>query len=422
MFVGLMRTAKRIFSVGFVTGLFLLFVLLAFVCSIGRRDKYLARVGLALCWASRTLGGGILKIGQVLSTRFDVFDARLLAPLQRLQDQASEASGEAIAEILERSLGCSMAEVFASFDARPVGCGTIAQVHRATLREGGNEVAVKVLKPGARETIEIDAGLFAAIGRLLGRLKAFRSVPITEIMGQLTATAKDQVSFALELDRHKEFMALFPGPRPVRIPRPFERYCSDRVLITEYVAGLTKVTDNSLDEDVHREAVASGLTALYRMIFVAGLIHCDLHPGNITVARDGGVVLIDFGWCSKMSSAERSAFAEFFLSIALGDGTAASRIVLEMAAHVPNDLHREAFEIEVCDLVQRCSGACAGDFLIARFVNTLFGIQKRFGVVGSPSFAMAIWSLVVYEGIIRQRCPDMDFQRHAVPSLLSSLS
>lgn len=379
------------------------------------------RIGESLAWIFETLGGGYLKIGQVLSTRVDILPWDLVAPLQRLQDAVPALSAKEARQVVERTLGQSVDTVFSSFDPHPVGSASIAQVHRAVVRKSGEVVAIKVRRPGINRTVRTDADILCALVRAVSFLPVLRRMPIAESVRQVASSIVAQTSLRCEAEHHRRFLTLFPHGVPVRVPRLLDEYCSDEILVMEYVPDLVKITDPALGRETHRHAVITGLQGLYTMLFLGGMVHCDLHPGNILVGRDGDVVVLDFGFATAMSVSERVAFARFFLSIAFNDGSTATRIVLETALRVPADLDHAGFEREISALVGRSSGLRAADFLIASFVDSLFAIQRKHRVYGSPSFTMAIVSLVVYEGIIRHRCADLDFQREAVPTLLRAL-
>ena len=379
--------------------------------------------GLGECLTAtfETLGGGFVKIGQILSTRTDILPEALIAPLRRLQNAQSPFPAAEAFAVIGRSLSVSPESLFHSFDPTPVGSASIAQVHRAVLRDTGAEVAVKVRRPGIERIVAIDARVMVALARAVSWLPPFRRIPLTEAVEQVSRTVEAQASFCLEATHHRRFFALFASGEPVRVPRLFDEYCSDEVLVMEYFPRLVRINAPELDEATHRTAVTAGLRGLYKMLFVEGLVHCDLHPGNILVGGDGRVVIVDFGFSTLMLQPEREAFAKLFLSIALGDCAGAARIVLETAQRTPDNLDREGFEREIGELITRSTGLRASDFLISSFVSSLFRIQRKYDIHGSSSFTLAILSLTVYEGIIRQRYADLNFQREAIPTLLMSL-
>jgi len=386
-----------------------------------RRSRWHQSLGECLARVFESLGGGYLKIGQLLGTRADLLPPALLAPLQRLHDRARPFPAVEARRILEESIGKPVERVFSTFDPVPVSSASIAQVHRAVLRESGREVAIKIKRPGVETAIDSDARLVTAAASLLSMWPPFRRLPLIDASAEVCRALRAQTDFGQEARNHRQFQILFADVEGVRVPQLLEDLCGRDVLVMEYLPGLRRLSDPTLPSEVARRATLAGLRALYRMIFGAGLIHGDLHPANVLVSREGPVVILDFGFVAAMAGPDRVAFAEFFLSIAVGDGQTAAANVCRTARGVPPDLDRGTFAQEIGALIAEAAGRTAGEFLVARFVGRLFAIQRRHQVRGTPSFTMAILSLMVFEGIIRARYPDLDFQREAVPHVLAAL-
>lgn len=377
-------------------------------------------IGQFMVWMFQNLGGAYIKIGQILATRTDLISEQIALSLCALHDSVPSFSGTQAEAILQRSLCVPVSECFSAFDRIPIGSAAIAQVHRGVLRRGGI-VAIKIRRPGIQRIIEIDAAIFRLFMRILAVFPGFHGLPLNDMARAITETLSTQANFRIERDRHLEFFEFFNDTGPVRVPRLLEEYCTDEILVMEYIANSTKITEFASSARTGRNAVLSGLQALYRMLFLQGLIHCDLHPGNILVGEYGNVYILDFGFAAKMGIEERRAFAEFFLAIALGDGEGASNILLETATSIPPTLNRKQFSNEISDLIKKCAGLRAADFLIVSFVTRLFRIQKAHKICASSRFTMAIISLLVYEGMIRKYYADLDFQREALPVLLRAL-
>ncbi len=386
-----------------------------------RRNSWRHCLGECLASVFESLGGGYLKIGQILATRADLLPPDLLTPLRRLHDQARSFPAAEARRLLEASIGQPVERIFSTFDPVPVSSASIAQVHRAVLRESGREVAIKIKRPGIETALDSDARLFTAAARLLSIWPAFNRLPLIEASAEVSRALRAQTDFRQEAENHRRFQILFADEEAVRIPQLLDDLCGRDVLVMEYLPGLVRLSDPALAPEVARRATLAGLRALYRMIFSAGLVHGDLHPANVLVSREGPLVILDFGFAARMAGPDRVAFAEFFLSIASGDGPTGAANVLRTARGVPPNLDSEAFTQEVAALIAEAAGRTAEEFLVARFVGRLFAIQRRHQVRGTPSFTMAILSLMVFEGIVRARYPDLDFQREVVPYVLAAL-
>jgi ubiquinone biosynthesis protein len=157
------------------------------------------------------------------------------------------------------------------------------------------------------------------------------------------------------------------------------------------------------------------------MIFVHGFVHGDLHPGNVSVATSGQVILFDYGLVAALTESDRVLFRDFFLAVAMGDAATAARNILLSAERRPLKLDLDKFERAVAALLKRYSGQKAGGFLVARFVSETFALQRRFGLCGAPGFANAVWALAMFEGLVRQGYPSLDFQMEARPFLVRAL-
>lgn len=381
----------------------------------GGRSELLRITGDGLAALLERLGPVFVKLGQLLSVRRDLLPEDLIVPLGRLQDRVSSVPFDRIEESLIAAYRRPLGEVFESFDRIPLACGSIAQVYRARLREPAVEVAVKVLRPGTKEMIERDLGLLMFVGGCVAKLEAFRRIPVVPALLQLCDSIRRQADLRSEASSCRRFHELFCARTRVLFPEVFPQYLDPGVIVMSYFAGLKPIDDESIDLHVYRYAVEDVLQVLYGMIFSHGLIHCDLHPGNVCLLPEGTPVILDCGLTVRLAEEERMAFRRFFMSIAQGDGEVSADVLLRTSIWREEPFDEAAFRREVTGLVRRNSGAAAGDFQVLGFVNELFDVQRRHGLCGSPSFTMAILSLLTFEGVVKHRYPDLDFQRAARP-------
>jgi ubiquinone biosynthesis protein len=355
----------------------------------------------------------------MLSTRKDLLPDEVADALAILQDRATPMKAEEVRIIVHRVFGDRFEHVFAVFDEDPVASATIAQVHRAVLRRSGREVAVKIKRPGIERRIATDLALLQLAARAVSRVWVFRFLPLRDGLQLICAALLQQCDFPREARNQRLCRALLSEHQDVLVPDVIGELCGEEILVMEFMPYLRRIESGAGDQ---RRAVLAGLRALYRMIFCGGTVHCDLHPGNLLMSASGEAAMLDFGFTASITAAERISFAEFFLSITAGDGVTAAAVVRKAAAALPLTLDGEAFERDIRKLVEAAARQSAHQFSVARFVGALFAIQARHQIRGSPTFTMAIVALVVFEGLLRQTCPDVDFQREAIPFVLQALA
>lgn len=377
-------------------------------------------LGQALADLCESLGTTYIKCGQLLSTRYDLISPAILKPLERLQDRVAPFDPRHVPAILRTQLGCAPAEVFATFDAHPISSASVACVYRATLHSG-QVVAVKIRRPGVLRMVASDLRLLRWCARLLARIPALRMVPIMEVIDELGDAILQQLDFRREADNNRRFHAYFAHDDHVRLPALIEEYCTDAILVMEFMSDLTRINELHARGCDYQTSVLAALKALYQMIFVDGFIHCDLHPGNMYFQTDGNVTFLDTGFVREFSQEEQFLFAKFFFGIVTNAGQQCAKIMRDTALSVPPAFKYDEFERTVSDLIAHSSGLRAAEFQVAGFAMQLFDIQRRFGLRASPNFVMAILALLVFEGIVKTYCADLDFQREARPFLIKAL-
>ena len=366
------------------------------------------------------LGPTFIKFGQVLSSRPDLLPERIVQPLAKLQDRVTPFDARCIPDILASEFGCEMDEIFESFDNAPLAAGSIAQVHCATLQDG-RRVAVKIRRPNIEWQLECDLHILRTIGKIVGLIPMFRTVPLADMVRDVGEPIRNQLDFVKEAEHNRRFRRNFAGVEHVRFPQLVNELCTRSVLTMEYVEGLIKLDAASmLDEDSKRVAALAGLRALYKMIFVHGLIHADLHPGNVFIREWGEVVILDTGLVAVLNPSERQNFAEFFFGIVNNEGLRCARIIYEDSSYRAKHFDRDRFDSDIVTLIGRYSARKSSDFEVTQFVYELINIQRRHGLCGSTKFMATILAMVVYDGICKRLHPTCDFQQEARGYLITA--
>lgn len=381
----------------------------------GFAGEYLAR-------GCESLGGAFLKVGQILGTRVDLLPPDAVVALSRLRDDVRPEPFCRLDSVLRTLWESTGVEPVLKIDPVPLASGTIAQVHIGTVSATGKQFAIKVRRPGVGRLLAADVCYIRLFTKVVAHLCWFRRFPISEATGEVCTALQHQVDFAMEVRMLERFRELFADNPNVTIPEVVASRCTADLIVMEYLDRYRPIPSFRDQPERARLAVRTGLRALYKMIFSAGLIHCDLHASNILFNGEGRVALLDFGFVSEMTPNARHDFAEFFLSIACRDGRTAARIVLKTALRVADDLDPIGFERDMQTLIDKTAGRKAADFQVAGFVFELFQVQRRHGIYGSPSFTLPILSLLTYEGLIKDIDPEIEFQQEAVPFVMEALA
>lgn len=382
------------------------------------RYRPTAGVGELLADACERLGGAFIKVGQAVASRPDLVTEDVRRALARLCDRVTPCPWAQL--VKDREHLYELPRRFQTFEPDPIASGCIAQVYRATTREG-RVVAVKIRRPGAIRTLSRDVALATAMLRAVRWLPAIRESGIVEAVESTNAALLRQLDFRTEAARWRLCRQNLSRSPRVIVPPVLDEYCDDDVIVSEYIEDLTPAAAASLGPDGNREVARQCLRVLYQMLFIDGLVHGDLHPGNLLCTREGRVVVLDFGICDELAPETRAAFAEFFLGFAFGRGADCARVALQMAGRLPATLDRAAFVRELSAAVGETASTVA-EFTVARFAHRMFTIQRRHGIRSTTEFTRGICALLVLEGTLKQLAPALNFKAEAWPFVLSARS
>jgi ubiquinone biosynthesis protein len=386
-----------------------------------------ARAGKRIAMMLEDLGVIFVKVGQLASMRPDLLSGPLTEQLARLQDRLRPVPAAEIRREITRALGRPVDQLFASFDDQPVASASVSQVHRAVLRDG-RLVAVKVRRPDVTRLVALDIALMEGLAGLASRMRGMAELPIEGLLREWCATVVDQLDFRKEAANHQKFRARVARPGKIIIPEVYEEFSSEAVITMEYIPGLSKLAPDTYSAAERSEAAALAIDTVYELIFDAGLVHADLHGGNIFFLPGNRVVLLDFGFVATLRADDQRRFKDFFHGIAANDGAGCARILLESATARRPWFDEGAFQASVQRLIAEFSAKKAGEFEVSAFAARLFDLQRRLGLVGATQFTMAIVSFLVFEGIVKQLDRDVDFlalalarmARRSMPSFFSA--
>lgn len=359
------------------------------------------------------LGATFVKVGQIMSTRPDLFPPHVIRALTRLQDDVGAFAWKHVERVIVEELGEPPDALFATFDRVPVASASVAQVHRATL-PSGEEVAVKVRRPGLDDLVRFDLSVMRTFARVLAIVPSIRLLAPVESVDQFGDAIRAQIDLRIEARNNQRFADNFAGDADVGFPRLHAALCHRRVLVMEFVHG-AKVLDAPAKAGADATRLARiGFRTLLQMVFADGFVHADLHPGNILVDASGKVVILDLGLIAELDEAARHAFARFFAGWAGGDGTIMAKLMSELS---PSSRVADyaAYEREVVEFVGRYHGKALGEVQVSTVAFDMMNILRRHRVRVNPVYTMCNVAIAVTEGIGKQLDPSLDLVQEALP-------
>ncbi|MDZ7957004.1 MAG: AarF/ABC1/UbiB kinase family protein [Aulosira sp. DedQUE10] len=302
--------------------------------------KQAARRKAQAVWIRNTLldlGPTFIKVGQLFSTRADIFPIEYVEELAKLQDKVPAFSYDQVEAIIERELGKKIPELFQSFDPIPLAAASLGQVHKAVLYTG-EAVVVKVQRPGLKKLFEIDLQILKGIARYFqNHPKWGRGRDWLGIYEECCRILWEEIDYLSEGRNADSFRRNFRGYEWVKVPRIHWRYTSSRVLTLEYVPGIKISQYEALEAaGLDRKLIArQGAQAYLIQLLNNGFFHADPHPGNIAVSPNGDLIFYDFGMMGRIKSNIREGLMQTLFGIAQKDGDRVVQSLIDLGAIAP---------------------------------------------------------------------------------------
>jgi ubiquinone biosynthesis protein len=363
-----------------------------------------APVAVRLRRALEECGGVFVKLGQVLSTRSDLLPAQAVAELSRLQDRVTQERREPMQSLVEAELGAGVDQVFAEFDWDPLAAASIGQAYRARLATG-DRVIVKVQRPGIAEAVERDIDVLLELARSAESRTAWAAeYRVLELATEFADRLREELDFRIEARNAMEMASRLGPDSPVRIPRVYAELTTARILVMEWLDGVSVRQAAQVDAlGVDRPALAAGLLrcALTEML-VDGHFHADPHPGNVLVLGDGRLGLIDFGATGRLDPMQQSSLREMLVAVNLRDAALLRQAVLEVAT-LRRGFDDQQLERALARFMARNLGP--GATPSAAMFNELLQLFFSFGITLPPEFSTFFRALVTLEGTLTTLCP-----------------
>jgi ubiquinone biosynthesis protein len=376
------------------------------------------RIRLAL----EELGPIFVKFGQALSTRRDMLSTELADELAKLQDRVPPFPGAEARSIAEKAYGRPLTDVFEQFDETPLAAASIAQVHTARLRSG-EDVVVKIVRPGVREKIELDIEVMYFIARLAHDYapEGHRLRPV-EVVQEYEKTILDELDLMREAANAAQLRRNFEGSSILYVPAVYWDYCRPTVMVMERIHG---VLVSDMDElrrrgtNIQRLA-ENGVEIFFTQVFRHNFFHADMHPGNIFVQLDDPdyprYAAVDFGIVGSLDARDQHYLAENFLAFFDHDYNRVARLHID-SGWVPAHVRVDELEAAVRTVCEPIFNKPLSEISFGQVLVRVFETARRFDMKVQPQLILLQKTLLQIEGLGRMLYPQLDLWKTAQPIL-----
>ncbi len=361
-------------------------------------------------------GPTFVKLGQILSMRPDILPPDISYELQKLHDQVAPLPYKAIKKVLKEELNAPPEEVFSHISEKPLAAASIAQVHRAELKSGA-QVVLKVQRPKAKETIDVDVEILKDLTNILRKYfqDKLAQDPV-RIVAEFDQSIHRELDFIREGRNIVRFKNNFSDDERLFVPQYFQKFSTDKLLVMGHVKGIKASQTEKLDKaGIDREAVARNGTALsFREIFEFGFFHADPHPGNIMVLKNNVIALLDFGMVGQIDDDTIDHFGEIIIGITQKDADRIIHAFDELNITNPNT-DNKALRNDINGLIDYFHGVSIKKLRLKAILNELFAIIQKYRLTFPPSLSLTLKALITVDGLARVLYPEFDVMGQLQP-------
>ena len=374
--------------------------------------------GVRIRLALEDLGPIFVKFGQILSTRRDLLPDDIAIELAKLQDQVTPFDNQTAYNIIEKSLGHPLDEIFSHFDESPFASASIAQVHAATLHTG-EEVIVKVLRPNIKPVIQRDISLLYVIADKIERFwPAGKNLRPTAVVAEFEKTLLDELDLMREAANASQLRRNFLNSDKLYVPEVYWDHCRRNIMVMERIHG-TPIgnIDALIEKNIDLQQLSErGVEIFFSQVFGHSFFHADMHPGNIFVADNGQYIAVDFGIMGTLNETDQRYLAENFLAFFNRDYRRVAELHVS-SGWVDKNTRIDEFETAIRAVCEPIFDKPLKDISFGQLLLNLFQTARRFNMEVQPQLVLLQKTLLNIEGLGRQLYPELDLWKTAKPFL-----
>ena len=366
--------------------------------------------------ALTAMGPAYIKFGQILSTRPDVVGPELAEQLRVLQDRLPPFSTDVAKQSFKSEIGLDADDVFSDF-SEPVAAASIAQVHRGKLKDTGQSVAIKVLRPEIERAFQKDLDTFYFAARLVEFVspKSRRLKPM-DVIAHFDGVVRGELDLRLESASASEFLANIKEDKGFSVPSVNWSLSSRRVMTLDWADGVPMGNVDALAAAGHNLSEL-GDRVLHMFLNHAlrdGFFHADMHQGNLKVSSSGDIVAFDFGIMGHIDEYTRRVYAEILFGFIKRDYKRVAQVHFE-AGYVPQEQDVDEFARALRAVGEPIFGMDASNISMGRLLSYLFEVTERFGMETRTELILLQRTMVVVEGVARSLNPQINIWEVARP-------
>lgn len=357
--------------------------------------------------ALEELGSTFVKLGQILSMRPDIIPSEYCDEFQKLRTDVAQLPFDVVKQVVEEELSHPLEDIFSSFEEKCIGSASIAQAHKAVLKTG-ESVVVKVQRPGIRKTMQEDIGLLKKAAKLLNLTKISRIVDLDMAIREFWNTTKDEMNFLLEADNLEEFASNHSEIKYVSCPKVYRRYCTEKVLVMEYINAVRIDDDEMLRQGGYDlEEIGMKLAVSYvRQVTEHRFFHADPHPGNIWI-REGQIFYLDMGMMGRVSSFESECYKKAIDAVSERDFETLKDTIITICP--PSEsIDEDAFAEDIERFLDRYTQLALADMDIGSIVADILKIATSYHLKIPANMVMLGRGFVTLEGVLAMISPGVN--------------
>lgn len=364
------------------------------------------------------LGPTFIKLGQILSTRPDLIPSEWANEFKKLQDRCQHVAFSEIYKVLILEFPGRLDLLFSSIEETPLAAASIAQVHRATMKDG-TPVVIKVLRPGAKQLIEEDMDLVESLAQLLEQYFSDLGYSPTAVVKEFSREILKEINLVIEGQSTERLRRYFEDDDNISFPKVYWPATTRNVLTMQEIKGrlLSTVSPETLSQSERRTIVANGTDAVFKQCLRFGFFHADPHPGNIFLLAGGKLCFIDCGMTGQLDKKTTDQLINLVAGVVKGDIDRLCRVVIELTDVDPAVIDNRDFRLELQHLTGQFQNSDLQHLNITGLLSDFFGMLQRYHIQCPGDLMLLTKALTIIEGVAEYFDPTFDVLSHVEPQI-----